>query len=195
EALRYSLLALGGSLDLTMFGKPVELNKEPYSTRRTIYGYIDRSDVPDELINFDFANPDLPSGRRHETTVPQQALFLMNSPLVIETARKLVGVAEFQACQDDEARIRFLYNRLWQRLPSSEELKLGLDFVSEQKSSDRLASMEASLQPVANESSDPKKLGPRFTGRPFRKPGGPSFHKRAPLKIWEEYAHALLQAN
>ena len=54
-----------------MYGRPVDLNTEPYSTRRTIYGRIDRSDVADMLINFDFANPDLPSGRRHETTVPQ----------------------------------------------------------------------------------------------------------------------------
>src|SRR5437667_11683130 len=74
EALRDSLLAIGGSLDTNMYGKPVELEREPYSTRRTIYGYIDRSAVPDELINFDFANPGLPSGRRHETTARQQAL-------------------------------------------------------------------------------------------------------------------------
>src|SRR5262249_5258330 len=152
EALRDSLLAVGGALDTNMYGRPVDLEREPYSTRRTIYGYIDRSDVPDELINFDFANPDLPSGRRHETTVPQQALFLMNSPLVIETARKLVGVAEFQSCEDDEARIRFLYNRLWQRPPSPEELKLGLDFVSEQKPFAKVASVAASVQSVANES-------------------------------------------
>jgi hypothetical protein len=195
EALRDSLLAVGGALDTNMYGRPVDLEREPYSTRRTIYGYVDRSDVPDELINFDFANPDLPTGRRHETTVPQQALFLMNSPLVIETARKLVGVPKFQSCEDDEARIRFLYTRLWQRLPGPEELKLGLDFISEQKSFVRVASVEASVQPVANESSDSRKVGPQFGGRPFRKPGAPGFHKRAPLKIWEEYAHGLLQAN
>ena len=58
EALRDSLLAIGGQLDLTMFGRPVDLTKEPYSTRRTIYGYVDRSDVADVLINFDFANPE-----------------------------------------------------------------------------------------------------------------------------------------
>src|SRR5207249_11091389 len=89
EALRDSLLAIGGALDKTLYGRPVDLTKEPYSTRRTIYGFVDRSDVADVLINFDFANPDLPTGRRHQTTVPQQALFLMNSPLVVEQAKKL----------------------------------------------------------------------------------------------------------
>src|SRR5438046_9292612 len=98
-----------------MYARPIELDKEPYSTRRTIYGCADRADVADVLVNFDFANPDLPSGRRHETTVPQQALFLMNSPLVVEPAKRLVALAEFNSCQDDEARINFLYERIYQR--------------------------------------------------------------------------------
>src|SRR5204863_6535816 len=40
EALRDSLLAIGGKLDLAMWGRPVDLTKEPYSTRRTVYGYV-----------------------------------------------------------------------------------------------------------------------------------------------------------
>jgi len=196
EALRDSLLAIGGSLDTNMFGRPVNLETEPYSTRRTIYGYIDRSDVPDELINFDFANPDLPSGRRHETTVPQQALFLMNSPLVIETAKKLVALAEFESCQEDETRIQFLYSRIWQRPPRPEELKLGLDFVSEKRTSDSAAPDRDATRTVSNDSSEPSKVPPRLAARQqFRRGGGPGFRRRPPLKIWEEYAHALLQAN
>src|SRR4029450_10063014 len=105
----------------------IDLEKEPNSTRRTIYGRVDRSDVSDVLINFDFANPDLPSGRRFETTVPQQALFLMNSPLVIEQAKKLVTLAEFNNCQDDASRIQFLYERIYQRPARAEEIKLGIE--------------------------------------------------------------------
>src|SRR5207237_9224222 len=127
QSLPYPLLAIGGPLDLAMFGTPAELNPEPYSPRRTIYGYIDRQDVADVLVNFDFANPDLPSGRRHETTVPQQALFLMNSPLVVEQAKKLVKLPDFSACQDDTARITFLYERAYQRPPSPEDITLALD--------------------------------------------------------------------
>src|SRR5207237_6705109 len=113
QSLPYPLLAIGGPLDLAMFGTPAELNPEPYSTRRTIYGFIDRQDVADVLINFDFANPDLPSGRRHETTVPQQALFLMNSPLVVEAAKKLAALPDFEKCADDNTRIQFLYQRIY----------------------------------------------------------------------------------
>jgi len=190
EALRDSLLAIGGALDLTMYGKPVDLSKEPYSTRRTIYGFIDRQDVADVLVNFDFANPDLPSGRRYETTVPQQALFLMNSPLVVEQAKKLVTLAEFNKCSDDEGKITFLYERIYQRPPEPEEVKIGLEFISE-KPEKELASADA-VQKISNdpearkrEKQMARKMGKR----------GDTFRKREPLKAWEEYTHALLQAN
>ena len=193
EALRDSLLAIGGGLDKTMYGRPVELNKEPYSTRRTIYGFVDRSDVADVLVNFDFANPDLPTGRRHETTVPQQALFLMNSPLVVEQAKKLVTLAEFQSCQNDEARIRFLYERIYQRPPRPEEIKLGLEFVSEAPPPEKVAAQPASVQLISNDANKPKQK--QLAKQQYRK-GGPNQPKqREPLKAWEEYAHALLQAN
>ena len=48
---------------------------------------------------------------------------------------------------------------------------------------------------MANDSGEVRKFAPRFAGQPFRRPGAPGFRKREPLKIWEEYAHALLQAN
>ena len=184
EALRDSLLAIGGTLDDQMYGRPVKLEREPYSARRTIYGRIDRSDMEDVFINFDFANPDLPSGRRHETTVPQQALFLMNSPLVIEQAKKLVQLPEFQSCQDDAARIRFLYERVYQRPPRPGEIALGLEFISQNPDPSKLATEGPPVQPISNDAKRPKRRDMRQAGR-----------KREPLKAWEEYAHALLQAN
>jgi hypothetical protein len=199
EPLRDSLLAIGGNLDMTMYGKPVELNKEPYSTRRTIYGFVDRSDVADVLVNFDFANPDLETGRRHETTVPQQALFLMNSPLVVEQAKKLVARAEFLAMTNEEARIDFLYQAIYQRPPRSEEIELGTDFVSQRDDSPEVSATAANplIQKVsATESGGQidfrkKKQQEKRGGRR----GGGQMRMRAPLKAWEEYAHALLQAN
>ena len=81
EALRDSLLAIGGSLDERLYGRPVNLERNADSLRRTIYGTVDRSDVLDVLLNFDFANPDIPNGKPYETFVPQQALFLRDSPV------------------------------------------------------------------------------------------------------------------
>jgi len=189
EALRDSLLAIGGDLDETMYGRPVDLEKEPFSTRRTIYGFIDRSDVADVLVNFDVANPDLPTGQRHETTVPQQALFLMNSPLVVEQAKRLVALPQFQACSDDAARIEFLYERVFQRPPQPEETKLGIEFISETPEHESVAAREDGVQLVLNDGHRPGQLaqGQRRKGNPGR--------KRQPLSAWQEYAHALLQAN
>src|SRR5437763_8698562 len=158
EALRDSLLAIGGALDKTMFGKPVDLTKEPYSTRRTIYGLVDRSDVSDVLINFDFAPPDMPTGRRHETTVPQQALFLMNSPLVVEQAKNLVTLAEFNNCADDEARIQFLYERIYQRLPRPEETKLSLDFIAQSPEPEKVTADDSGFKQVSNDSRERTKF-------------------------------------
>lgn len=192
EALRDSLLAIGGDLDLTMYGRPVDIEKEPYSTRRTIYGLVDRSDVADVLINFDFANPDLPSGRRHETTVPQQALFLMNSPLVVEQAKKLTALSAFNSCQDDNARVAFLYQRIYQRPPTAEETKLGLEFVATAPEPEKVAMEEGPVQQVSN---DGRKFRPKQLAKQQGRKGGSPERRRAPLKAWEEYAHALLQAN
>ena len=131
ESLRDSLLAIGGSLDRTLYGRPIDLERNLEATRRTIYGVVDRSDLLDAFVNFDFANPDMANGIRHETSVPQQALFLMNSPVVIEQAKKLVALDEFETRTNDTARIEFLYERIYQRLPRPEEIQLGLDFVSQ----------------------------------------------------------------
>jgi mono/diheme cytochrome c family protein len=194
ESLRDSLLAIGGTLDTNMFGRPVDLDEEPYSNRRSIYGHVDRADVSDVLVSFDFANPDLPSGRRHETTVPQQALFLMNSPLVIETAKKLVSLPEFTFCTDDESRVEFLYQRIWQHSPSPDELKLGLAFIAGASPPEKDAGTES--KPVSSDVGERKQFrpGPGMRGQ-FRRGAGQVYRKRAPLKIWEEYAHALLQSN
>jgi cytochrome c553 len=193
EALRDSLLAIGGNLDTNMYGRPVDIESEPYSTRRTIYGLVDRADIADVLVNFDFANPDLPTGRRHETTVPQQALFLMNSPLVVEQAKRLVALAEFRACADDRARIDFLYERIYQRPPQPQEEKVGLEFIAETPPIEKVSTQENALRPISNEEGKfPRQADPR---RPRFRRGGNVPGKRPPLQAWEEYAHALLQAN
>jgi hypothetical protein len=153
---------------------------------------VDRSDVADVLVNFDFANPDLPTGRRHDTTVPQQALFLMNSPLVVEQAKRLVALADFHQCEDDEARIQFLYERIYQRPPTPAEIKLGSDFVAAAPDPAKVAGEENALAPAPADGVRPR---PRQAARQQFRKGGNVERRRPPLKAWEEYAHALFQAN
>lgn len=128
ESLRDTLLTLGGKLDPTIGGNPVDITK-PETTRRTVYGYVDRRSLPEVFNNFDFANPDLTTSKRYFTIVPQQALFLMNNGLVIQQARNLVERPDFKGQGDEEKRVRMLYDLVLQRDPTPEEVKLGLRFL------------------------------------------------------------------
>src|SRR5947199_1175895 len=117
EAMRDTILTIGGKLDTTMGGPPVRLDAEPYPVRRSVYGYVDRNNLPGMFVAFDFASPDLTTGRRETTTVPQQALFMMNSPLVVEQARDLVKRSDFKSATSDLQKIQLLYNVIYQRVP------------------------------------------------------------------------------
>jgi len=128
EAMRDTLLAVSGKLDLTPGGHAVDIIV-PTATRRTVYGYVDRQNLPDLFRAFDFASPDTSSPRRFYTTVPQQALFLMNSPFVIEQAKSLVNRPEFKSETNDVQRLRLLYQLAFQREPSREEMEWAHKFI------------------------------------------------------------------
>jgi hypothetical protein len=129
EALRDTLLAVSGTLDSTAGGLPDDLTKEPFVTRRTVYGFIDRQNLPGMFRTFDFPNPDVSSAQRFATTVPQQALFMMNSAFTQEQARQLVRRSELASASSESAKVRALYRVLFQRTPDSEELKLAQRFL------------------------------------------------------------------
>jgi hypothetical protein len=131
EPYRDSLLAVAGRLDPTSGGRPVDLFAVPFSTRRAIYGFIDRQDLPGTLRVFDFASPDVSTPKRAETTVPQQALFGMNSPFVIEQAKHLAARAEVAAAADAAGRVQALYRLVYSRSADADELAAGTRFLEE----------------------------------------------------------------
>jgi cytochrome c553 len=187
EEVRDSLLAIGGKLDETIGGRPVILGAYPYSTRRTVYGYIDRRDLPELYNQFDFANPDVTTGRRYETIVPQQSLFLMNSPLVMEQAKNLVSLPEFQSKESDQDRVKVLYELVYQREATPVEIQLGVRFVLQSPENENVPRMGA---PARQGNQNPVRTG-RLQGAFASVPPG----ERKPLAPWEKYAHALMQAN
>ena len=132
EALRDTLLAVAGKLDLTVGGLPVEIDREPFSARRTLYGLIDRQNLPAVFRTFDFANPDTSNQRRFRTTVPQQALFLMNSPFVVQQARNLVQRPEIIGAGNCSEQVQALYRLVLQRLPDRPEAQLARNFIAGQ---------------------------------------------------------------
>jgi len=138
EATRDALLAVSSRLDTTMGGRSVSLAAAPFTPRRTVYGFVDRQNLDGLFRTFDFASPDTTSPRRHVTTVPQQALFLLNNAFVVEQVRSLAGRLE-PAAADPEARVRQLYALLFGRAPAPRELALGVAFTQRQAAPERLA--------------------------------------------------------
>jgi hypothetical protein len=147
EAMRDTLLAVSGKLDLTSGGHAVDITA-PASTRRTVYGYVDRQNLPDLFRAFDFASPDTSSPRRFYTTVPQQALFLMNSPFIIAQAKNLVERPAFKSAPTDQQRLHLLYQLSFQRDPSSEEIKWAREFLLAPAAASRLNAWQKYAQVI-----------------------------------------------
>jgi len=124
EALRDSLLSVSGNLDRKVGGRSQEMVTAAGPARRTLYGLIDRQNLPGLFRTFDFASPDTTAPKRFETTVPQQALYMMNSPFITAQADRLAANAPTTA--DQPAIIRQLYRTILSRDPDPDEIALGL---------------------------------------------------------------------
>ncbi|MBL9133426.1 MAG: PSD1 domain-containing protein, partial [Verrucomicrobiaceae bacterium] len=121
ETMRDAILAATGELDAQKRGGPaVELHAKTADTRRTLYLKVDRYDQATVPAMFDFANPDSHSPQRFNTTVPQQALFLMNSPFMRARA-DVFATAEIDS----------LYRRILARVPTTEEKALAQRFIDD----------------------------------------------------------------
>ncbi len=130
EAMRDSVLSVSGNLTLKQGGRSVHIANKPDARCRTVYGFVDRQNLPNLFRTFDFAGPDTTCPQRFTTTVPQQALYLLNSPF-IEAQAKRLGARSGVMSADDEERIRVIYRLAYQREPSAEELALAKGFVDE----------------------------------------------------------------
>ncbi len=93
EALRDSMLSVSGKLDGTIGGQPISIVTIPTDPRRTVYSMIERERPLALLKTFDVADPEQHSPQRYQTTVPQQGLFLLNSPFAGEMAHALAARA------------------------------------------------------------------------------------------------------
>ncbi len=129
ESLRDAMLVASGRLEKTVGGVPFSLVAEPAVPRRTVYGLVERGKLPGVLGAFDFASPDQHAPMRFTTTVPQQALFFLNSPFVAEQSRAMAARVLSDG-GDDQTRIVRLYRWVFGRDPEKRELEAGLKFVS-----------------------------------------------------------------
>jgi hypothetical protein len=130
EAMRDSMLRVAGRLDAAKIGgQPFNLEANFSEPRRTLYGSIDRQNLPAFFRTFDFANPDYHVPKRNQTTTPQQALWMMNHPFARTQAEALV--AKVAALPTTEAKVKALYLSVLGRSPNKEEIALALDYLRE----------------------------------------------------------------
>jgi hypothetical protein len=133
EAIRDSMLKLTGKLSPVVGGQPANITDEPYSYRRSIYGYVDRLRLSDTLSQFDYADPDMTNSKRGSTIVPQQALFFMNNPLSVEVARAVAARPDVAKAMSEDSRINAMFLALFQRRATSNEIRWASDFLSKQR--------------------------------------------------------------
>lgn len=125
EQMRDTMLVLSGEIDYTMFGRPPHIT-DLENRRRTVYAFVERQNVPDVVRTFDFANADTSTARRILTTVPQQALYVMNAEFIQRTA---AGIANSVSEGTDEERLARCHDLVFGRLATSAEIEMGLAFV------------------------------------------------------------------
>ena len=134
EVWRDSLLAVTGELDRKIGGKPTD--KIFDVKRRTLYTTISRNGdrfASDAFLRlFDFPSPASTAPKRAISTVPQQYLFMLNSPFMIARAKALAARLQGEE-KDDPSRITRAYNLLYGRPPTKEETEIGLGFLAEKE--------------------------------------------------------------
>ena len=143
DEMRDAMLFVSGELDLRtggpsidlaagkMSGSKVEYGYQFSTSRRSVYVPIFRNSLLEIFDVFDFADPNLVVGRRTNTTRATQALYLLNSPFVIE--QSIRAAARLLAEPDLSARERvdLAYGRILGRAPTRRERELALAFVAD----------------------------------------------------------------
>jgi len=185
EAWRDSLLVAAGTLPPASAGTPgdarprrggpsVDPLAEASLSTRSLYGRLDRQDVPGIMRVFDIANPDTAVHVRNRTSVPQQSLAVINAPLVVAAARKLAARTAAPAGGDDAARIVALWRAALARSPTADELAAAAAWL------DAEARIEGPATP------DPAAAPDAKPGAAKAKPTPPAFTR------WDRLAQALL---
>jgi hypothetical protein len=132
EQLRDSMLAISGQLKLEAGGQSYPASRvsdfgfEFAEPRRSVYAPVFRNALPEIFQAFDFAPSSMVTGRRNTSTVPTQALFLLNHPFVREQAQAAAKRLLTERISSDAARIDRAYCLTLGRSPSSNERALAL---------------------------------------------------------------------
>jgi hypothetical protein len=135
EAIRDTILTVSGKIDLKIGGsniKPgtsIEYGYRFDDSRRTIYEPVFRNTLLELLEAFDFADPNQVYGKRNNSTIATQALYMMNHPFVMEQAREAAR-RTLADKSDDAARVEKAYWTTLGRAPTENEKKLAIGYLA-----------------------------------------------------------------
>ena len=132
EIIRDDLLAVSGVLDKKMFG-PGTLNQE--ENRRSVYLTVKRDKLIPILQLFDAPDAIQSVGKRNVTTVPPQALAMMNSPFIRKLSEKFAKRVRPDDKKGLDQTVNDVYRIALSRKPSSEEQQQMLQFIHYQTES------------------------------------------------------------
>jgi hypothetical protein len=146
EAIRDTMLVLGGNLDLSPAGPhpfPAPhtwgfTQHNPFkavydSRKRSVYLMTQRIQRHPYLAIFDGADPSSSTPSRMVSTTPLQALFLLNDPLVHEQSKRIAERVVASGNSLDQ-RIGSAFELLYSREPSAEEVSAARDFLQRAES-------------------------------------------------------------
>ncbi len=143
EAIRDAMLSASGELDpRPLHGSMVaqagdvfvggRFRPERFNTpsnRRSLYLPVVRDAVVDALEVFDFAEPSLVVTARDETNVPAQALYLMNSPFVMDQSRALARRILDAPGGSERGRVVLAHRLVLGRTPDESEIVRALGYL------------------------------------------------------------------
>ena len=144
ESIRDAMLVASGQIDLAPatssvvakigngdVGRGISPDKfETLSNKRSVYLPIVRSAVPETLRIFDFPEPSIIAAQRDVTTVPTQALYMLNSPFVLSQAKALA--ARVRSIEDSTTgRVTHAVRFTFCRNPSDSEVARMKQFLND----------------------------------------------------------------
>ena len=142
ESIRDSILSVSGQLSMQQGGPTIrkfsqyDWGYEFNTIRRSVYVPLFRNTLLEVFETFDVANPNVVSGRRSETILPTQALYLMNSPFVNAEAER-AGERIIRSGTTDAERVRLVYRLALGREPSAVEADVVMKFIEESKAGEK----------------------------------------------------------
>ncbi|MCU1258021.1 MAG: Protein of unknown function (DUF1553)/Protein of unknown function (DUF1549)/Planctomycete [Bryobacterales bacterium] len=156
EQIRDGMLAMDGTLDLTMGGTlqtgtgtdgenaagRMSLNPETLK-RRTVYLPLRRANLPTLLNLFDFGDATTEMGKRSLTNVAPQALFMMNSEFVSERAKNIAKTLLDDGKLTNRDRLEQIYLKVLDRKPEAAEIDSAFTYMDSLKQKFKVADLDA----------------------------------------------------